>query len=105
MAPTPFEDEQSRREAQIMAAACPGLPCFDCAYRKGSPESDDLAKITASPEPFRCHQGMPVHAPEGHAEPGNYKPGDPTRYPVCEGWKRARRSAERRLDLAAERRR
>jgi hypothetical protein len=78
-----------------------GEMCFDCAFRKGSPEEGMLAELAARQEPFRCHQGMPIEARSGTPEPGNYRPRlvvlegrivTAPDYPVCEGWLRARRA-------------
>lgn len=82
-----------------------GEPCVDCAFRAGSPEQDDLALIAASPEPFRCHQGMPVDARGGVPLKDAYRPplvrtegGHITNdaYPICAGWARARAALARR---------
>lgn len=81
-----------------------GRTCHDCAFRKGSPEQDELARIAASPVPFRCHQGMPVDARRGTPVENAYAPVLRTSdrgveapdYPVCAGWKRARAALQRK---------
>lgn len=81
-----------------------GRACHDCAFRKGSPEQDDVAKIAASAVPFRCHQGMPVDARGGMPVENAYAPALRTSkrgteapdYPVCAGWRRAHAALQRK---------
>lgn len=65
-----------------------GEPCYDCAFRLGSPEieSGEAMGIAGSGVVFRCHQGMPVlRREDGSVKLGCYAPDDPTRYPPCMG--------------------
>lgn len=89
-----------------------GDMCHDCAFRKGSPEEEQLAKVSADPEPFRCHQGMPVDARGGVALRDCYAPvlcpgelGGQTapEYPICAGWLRARAALAKRAASKPER--
>jgi hypothetical protein len=76
-----------------------GAPCVDCAFRKGSPEDVDglLVRLRTQPEPFRCHQGMPVDARRGTPVFDSYHPGSAReRYPICAGWRRCQASLFRR---------
>jgi hypothetical protein len=81
-----------------------GRMCDDCAFRKGSPEAEQLTRIAASSVPFRCHKGMPVDAKGGEPVRDAYCPRtssnhwsvEATEYPVCAGWKRARAAQARR---------
>lgn len=81
--------------------------CDDCAFRKGSPESDELERIAASPVPFRCHVGMPVDARGGTPQRDGYAPrmvgGEAPDYPVCAGWQRAHELAAARAPRAKRR--
>jgi hypothetical protein len=80
-----------------------GGMCHDCAFRKGSPEQDELRAIAAAPEPFRCHQGMPVDARRGTPSRDAYAPVlravegsglTAPDYPICAGWRLARLALE-----------
>ena len=81
-----------------------GRTCADCAFRKGSPEAEQLARIASSPVPFRCHQGMPVEAKGGFPVRDAYCPRiargpvdvEAPDYPICTGWKRAHDAARGR---------
>lgn len=81
-------------DAHAAHAARNGDMCRDCAFRKGSPENDELEKIAASEVPFRCHQGAPVDARGGTPIKDAYCPravkGEAIGYPICAGWLRAR---------------
>lgn len=101
---TPEQHAQCRAEAWQAHLERGGEMCDDCAFRKGSPEADDLARVAASPVPFRCHKGMPVDARPGYPQRDAYCPGvaivDNTvtapDYPICAGWIRAQRALARR---------
>lgn len=87
-------------------AARGGDMCGDCAFRKGSPEQEQLEKIAASSTPFRCHQGMPVDARSGKPVQDAYVPVlvvdretqaiEAPGFPICAGWLRARQALEKR---------
>lgn len=80
-----------------------GEMCADCAFRKGSPEEEEIPKIADSVTPFRCHQGMPVDARPGFPMKDAYVPllvvenGKlASDFPVCAGWLRARAALAKR---------
>lgn len=81
-----------------------GEMCHDCAFRAGSPEQDQLEKIAACDEPFRCHQGMPIDARGGVPRKNAYAPvlvqvGKglvAPEYPICAGWRRAHAALAKR---------
>lgn len=81
-----------------------GDMCADCAFRKGSPEEDNIAQIAANRTPFRCHEGMPVDARCGYPVKDAYAPvlavsdGNITApdYPICAGWLRAHAALAKR---------
>lgn len=96
-------DEQHAQcvaEARAAFEARAGEMCDDCAFRRGSPEADELDRIAADSTPFRCHKGMPVDARPGFPMLNAYCPRAAERgapdYPVCAGWKRAHAAATRR---------
>lgn len=68
-----------------------GAMCHDCAFRKGSPEQEQIPDIAAQGTPFRCHQGMPVDARGGSPHKDAYCPkltddNQALDYPICAGW-------------------
>lgn len=89
------------REAHRQLQARDYQLCEDCAFRKGSPESEagELPDLVASEAPFLCHRGMPAEIRGGELR--RYVPRDaaihrlPRAYPVCMGWLRARRAGVR----------
>jgi hypothetical protein len=102
---TPEEHEQCLGDAWSDFHARGGDMCRDCAFRKGSPEEESLAKIASEPTPFRCHQGMPVDARSGAPIKDAYAPVlirnaqggiESPNYPICAGWKRAHEALARR---------
>lgn len=91
---TDADHEKCVAEAWEAFHARAGAMCDDCAFRKGSPESEELERIARQDTPFYCHKGMPVRAPFGKPVQDDYCPrtdatGAPLGYPVCAGWKRA----------------
>lgn len=94
---TPEQHALCLRDAWEAYNARGGEPCDDCAFRKGSPESDDLDRIAAQEKPFYCHKGAPVDARGGFPAKDAYVPGRRfTEYPVCPGWQRAHAALARR---------
>lgn len=91
--------EQCEKRAHLLATKRNGEMCFDCAFRKGSPEHKwgDLEGFVRSEIPFRCHQGMPLSAKgeEPTLDYGGYYPRSPSKYPVCAGWLRAKEKARK----------
>ncbi len=100
----------TEKEARDLAAAGAGEPrqlpaaplelrqqCGDCAFREDSPEWESLQiyQIAEQETPFHCHMGMHATAD------GRYQPlaedanGRPVGHPLCVGWLRARRAAQR----------
>lgn len=81
-------------DAKAAFEARNGEMCHDCAFRKGSPESEQLYDIAISEKPFRCHQGAPVNARGGVPVQDAYVPrmtdGEALDYPICAGWLKAR---------------
>jgi hypothetical protein len=101
---TPEQHQQCRADAWQAFRERGGEACDDCAFRKGSPESERLDEIARSTVPFRCHKGMPVDARPGYPQRDAYCPGilrigssiDAPDYPTCAGWKRAHAALARR---------
>ena len=95
---TPEQHAQCEDEAWQVHRERDGDPCADCAFRKGSPEEDQLEQIAAQDEPFHCHQRMPVRAVGGVPQRDDYAPRDRTLYPICSGWQRAHDALSRRAE-------
>ena len=81
-------------------------PCVGCAFRRGSPEREDMhgtwtsiAEGLAEARPFRCHVGMPVDARGRYVPRAGIVDGQPVGAPICAGWATARRRLARGLPL------
>lgn len=95
---TEADHERCEREGLEHFEARGGDMCHDCAFRKGSPEQDELNRIAAQDEPFHCHQGMPVRTIGGVPQKDSYMPRDRknANYPICAGWQRAHDALSKR---------
>lgn len=81
-------------------------PCVDCAFRHGSPESDNIVVLETLVQgvedgrPFFCHQGMHCNSRGEYVPLASTADGIPVGYPICAGWREAR--AKRRAGVAMQ---
>ena len=83
---------QAERDAHTQAKRRHGHMCKDCLFR--SKDLEDLYErneLAKSAGPHYCHVMVPLHALGGVPQRDSFAPRAEEFYPVCAGWRAARR--------------